>query len=36
MHTVRNRLDGEFRSSDKGSVGESIDPKEREKDIAPE
>ena len=28
MHTVRNRLDGGFRTSDKGSVGKSIDPKE--------
>ena len=26
--TVRNRLEGEFRSLDKGSVGKSIDPKE--------
>jgi len=34
--TVRNQLDGDLRSLDKGSVGESIDPKEREKDIAPE
>jgi len=28
MHTVRNRLDCDFRTLDKGRVTKSIDPKE--------